>query len=135
LFTWSGPYINLSRIDPAILYLREVSNKGSSQYFTNSAGHVSMCLTSGHCVNSCLVDIYPAPTAQGNQQNYWKYIIISPHTVEYERLASAAGMASHQAVVETSLIGGNALRITTCSGKLHNQLLFLFYPTNTDLRC
>ena len=134
-FTQNGSYINLSWIDPTILYLHEVGNKGGSQYFTNSAGHIFMCLTSGCCVDSCLMDIYPAPTAQGNQQNYWKYIVISPHTVEYEQLASVAGMASHQAVVEMSLIGGNALWITTHSGKSCNQLLFLFYPTNTDIRC
>jgi len=53
------------------------------------------------------------PPSQGTPQNYWKYIDISLHTVKFERLAAAAGMASHQDMVETSLIGGNALRITT----------------------
>ena len=77
-----------------------------------------MCLTSGRCVRSCLTDFQPAPTLQGNDQNYWKYIDISPHTVEFERLASAAGMASRLSIVETALIGGNALRVTTRSGKL-----------------
>jgi hypothetical protein len=94
-----------------------VGNKGSSQYFTDEAGTTYMCLTSGRCVQSRLVDLQQAPTSQGNLQNYWKFIDVSPHTVEFKRLASAAGMASRQGVMETSLIGGNALRITTCSGK------------------
>jgi hypothetical protein len=111
----------LSRIDPAILYLREVGNKGGSQYITDFAGTAYLCLTSGRCVQSHLTDIQPAPTARGNAQNYWKYIDVSPHTVEFERLAAAVGMASRQDVVETSLIGGNALRITTRSGKLREH--------------
>jgi len=53
------------------------------------------------------------PPSQGTPQNYWKYIDISLHTGKFERLAAAAGMASCQDMVETSLIGGNALRITT----------------------
>jgi hypothetical protein len=77
-----------------------------------------MCLTSGRCVQSRLVDLQHAPTSRGNEQNYYKYIDVSPHTVEFERLASAAGMASRLSIVETSLIGGNALRITTRSGKM-----------------
>jgi len=95
-----------------------VGSKGGSQFITDFAGTAYMCLTSGHCVQSHLVDTQLAPTAQGTPQNYWKYIDISPHTVEFERLAAAAGMASCQDVVETSLIGGNALHITMRSGKL-----------------
>ena len=120
-FARSGHFINLSRIDPAILYLREVGSKGGSQYIADFAGTAYMCLTSGRCVQSRLVDVQPAPTARGNPQNYWKYIDISPHTVEFERLAAAIGMASRQDVVETSLIGGNALRFTTRSGKQREQ--------------
>jgi hypothetical protein len=77
-----------------------------------------MCLTSGRCVRSHLTDLQPGPTSRGNEQNYQKYIDVSPHTVEFERLASAAGMASRLSIVETSLISGNALRFTTRSGKL-----------------
>jgi hypothetical protein len=95
-----------------------VGSKGGSQFITDFAGTAYMCLTSGRCVQLHLVDTQLAPTARGTPQNYWKYIDISPHTVEFERLAAAAGMASRQDVVETSLIGGNALRITTRSGKL-----------------
>ena len=80
-----------------------------------------MCLTSGRCVRSHLVDLQHAPTAPGNAQNYRKYIDVSPHTVEFERMAGAIGMAAHQDIVETSLIGGNALRFTTRSGKLRKS--------------
>jgi hypothetical protein len=92
-----------------------------------------MCLTSGRCVQSHLTDVQPAPTARGRAQNYRKYIDISPHTVEFEQLAAAVGMASHQDVVETSLIGGNALRITTRSGKLReHSYIKLNYIAVTD---
>jgi hypothetical protein len=92
-----------------------------------------MCLTSGCCVQLHLTDVQPAPTARGSAQHYRKYIDISPHTVEFERLAAAVGMASHQDVVETSLIGGNALRITTCSGKLReHSYIKLSYIAVTD---
>jgi hypothetical protein len=38
--------------------------------------------------------------------------------MEFERLASTAGVASRLSIVETTLISGNALQITTHSGKL-----------------
>ena len=80
-----------------------------------------MCLMSSCCIQSRPVDVQLAPTTQGNPQNYWKYINISPHTVEFEWLAATIGMASHQDVVETSLIGGNALHFMTRSGKQREQ--------------
>ena len=115
-FAQSGNYINLSRIDPAILY---ISNAGSTSgnFFTDSAGSLFLCLTSGCCVESHLVDVQHAPTARGSQQNYWKFIDVSPHTVEFERLCAAAGMAARQRMIETNLIRGNALRFTTRSSK------------------
>jgi hypothetical protein len=118
-FAQSGNFINLSCIGPAIPYLRKVGNTGSLPYLTDFTGTAYMCLTSGRCVRSHLVDLQHAPTAQGNTQNYWKYIDVSPHTVEFEHMAGAIGMAAHQDIVKTSLIGGNALRFTTQTGKLH----------------
>ena len=76
-----------------------------------------MFLTSGCCVTSRLVDPQLAPTTHNTEQNYFKYIDIRPHTVEYERLCAVVGMALRQNVVDTTLIGGNAIRITTRSGK------------------
>ena len=115
-FAQSGNYINLSHIDPAILY---ISNAGSTSgnFFTDSAGSLFLCLTSGCCVESHLVDVQHAPTACGSQQNYWKFIDVSPHTVEFERLCAAAGMAARQRMIETNLIRGNSLRFTTRSSK------------------
>lgn len=115
-FAQSGNYINLSRIDPGILY---ISNAGSTSgnFFTDSSGSLFLCLTSGRCVESHLVSVQHAPTTRGGEQNYWKFIDVSPHTVEFERLCAAAGMAARQRMVETNLIRGNALRFTTRSGK------------------
>jgi hypothetical protein len=94
-FARSGNFINLSHIDPTILYLRKVGNKGSSQYLTDFAGTAYMCLTSGRCVRSHLVDLQLAPTTPGSAQNYRKSIDVSPHTVEFERMAGVIGMAAH----------------------------------------
>jgi hypothetical protein len=65
------------------------------------------------------MEAQPAPTSRGSDhQNYFKYIDVRPHTVEFERMCAAVGMAARLKVVETSLIGGNAIRITTRSGKV-----------------
>ncbi|KIM71591.1 hypothetical protein PILCRDRAFT_16926 [Piloderma croceum F 1598] len=72
---------------------------------------------SGRCITSHLVEYREAPTARNGQQNYWKYIDVFPHTVEFERLCGAAGMVAHERQVDTSLIKGNALRFATRSGK------------------
>lgn len=116
-FVQSGNFINLSRIDPALLYLRNGGSNSGSNYFTDSIGSMFMCLTSGRCVESHVVQAQHAPTARNGQQNFWKYIDVSPHTVEFERLCAAAGMAWHQLQVETNFIRGNALRFTTRSSK------------------
>jgi hypothetical protein len=95
-------------------------NAGSSSgstYFTDKIGSLFMCLTAGRCVKSRLHELQPAPTKSSNEQNYWKYIDVSSHTVEFECLCAAVGMASHLSVVDTNLIGGNALRFMTRSGK------------------
>ena len=62
-------------------------------------------------VTSCQPSI--ALTMPGSAQNYRKSINMSPHTVEFEQMAGAIGMAAHQDIVETSLIGGNVLHFTT----------------------
>lgn len=116
-FTQSGPYLNLPRANPSLLYVREGGYNGNSQFLTDSRGSVFMFLTSGCCVSSRLVDPQLAPTTRNTEQNYFKYIDIRPHTVEYERLCAVVGMTLRQKVVETTLIGGNAIRITTRSGK------------------
>jgi hypothetical protein len=76
-----------------------------------------MCLMSGCCVKSCLVEVQPAPTSRGSEQNYFKYVDVRPHTVEFERMCAVLGMSAHLKIVDTSLIGGNAIRVTTRSGK------------------
>src|SRR5258708_3817257 len=94
-FVQSGNFINLSCIDPALLYLYNGGSNSGSNYFTDSIGSMFMCLMSGHCVESHVVQAQHAPTAHNGQQNFWKYIDVSLHTVEFERLC-AAGMAWHQ---------------------------------------
>ena len=126
-FVQSGPYINLSPIDPAILYIRKAGYSSGSTFFTDSAETLFMCLTSGRCVTSHLTDVQPAPTARGSQQNFWKYIDVSPHTVEFERLCAVVGMATRQSYVETNLIRGNALCFTTRSGKARECTSFSAY--------
>jgi hypothetical protein len=118
-FAQSSNFINLSRIDPAILYLRNGGSNSGTNYFTDSSGSMFLCLTSGRCVESHLVNVQAAPTARNTPKNFWKYINVSPHTVEFERLCAATGMASHQLQVETNFIRGNSLRFTTRSGKAH----------------
>jgi hypothetical protein len=116
-FICNGSYINLSHIDPAILFLCNAGSSSGSTYFTDEIGSLFMCLTAGRCVKSRLHELQPAPTKSSNEQNYWKYIDVSSHTVEFECLCAAVGMASHLSVVDTNLIGGNALRFMTHSGK------------------
>ena len=124
-FIQSGNYINLSRIDPVLLYLRNAGSTSGSNFITDSAGSTFLCLTSGRCITSHLVDYREAPTARNREQNYWKYIDVSPHTVEFERLCTAAGMVAHERQVDTSLIKGNALRFATCSGKARAYYLYV----------
>ena len=124
-FVQSGNYINLSRIDPALLYLRNAGSTSGSNFITDSAGSTFLCLTSGRCITSHLVDYREAPTACNREQNYWKYIDVSPHTVEFERLCTAAGMAAHEWQVDTSLIKGNALCFATRSGKARAYCLYV----------
>jgi hypothetical protein len=116
-FVCSGNFINLSQVLPSDLYLRDAGYKGGSQFITDVNGSLFMCLTSGCCVTSHLTDVQQAPTARGSAQNYFKYIDVRPHTVEYEQMCASIGMAACQKFVETSLIGSNAIRIHTRSWK------------------
>jgi hypothetical protein len=81
-----------------------------------------MCLLAGSCVSSHVVEVRPAPTARNVDQNYHKYIDIRPHTIEYERMCAALGMVARTRLVDTNLIGGNTLRVSTRSAKLRMSI-------------
>jgi hypothetical protein len=76
-----------------------------------------MCLLAGSCINSHLLEVRPASTARNVEQNYHKYIDVRPHTVEYERMCAVLGMAARTRLMDTNLIGGNTLRVSTRSAK------------------
>lgn len=114
-FVNSGPYINPSRYDPTFLYNGPGPYNNSGTFICNDTGSLLMLLSVGRCVKSCLMRPVNAPTAKGKDQNYYKHIDVKLHTVEFERLASALGMVSHQSTVNTSLENGNDLRFTTRS--------------------
>lgn len=114
-FVSSGPYVNPSRYDPTFLYNGPGPYSNSGTFICNDTGSLLMLLSVGRCVKSCLMRPVNAPTAKGKDQNYFKHIDVKLHTVEFERLASALGMVSHQSTVNTSLENGNDLRFTTRS--------------------
>jgi hypothetical protein len=115
-----------------MLYFRECGYKGGSTFLTDSRGSLFMCLTSGCCVASRLVEPQHAPTPRNSEQNYYKYIDVRPHTVEYERLCAVLGMALRLNAVETTLIDGNAIRIATRSGKT-SKFRYVSYIISSDL--